>query len=56
MPQQSTEQIAQNLQQNLFIMRFVLGLFKPRKIILGTDFAGEVASKGKDVESFSISN
>ncbi len=37
-----------------FIMRFVLGLFKPRKIILGTDFAGEVISIGKNVKSFNI--
>jgi NADPH:quinone reductase-like Zn-dependent oxidoreductase len=35
-------------------MRFVLGLFKPRKIILGTDFAGEVITLGKNVKSFSI--
>ena len=33
-----------NLTAKPFIMRFVLGLFKPRKIILGTDFAGEVES------------
>jgi NADPH:quinone reductase-like Zn-dependent oxidoreductase len=37
-----------------FIMRFALGLFRPRKIILGTDFAGEVISIGKNVKSFSI--
>lgn len=37
-----------------FIMRFVLGLFKPRKIILGTDFAGEVISIGRNVKSFNI--
>ncbi len=39
-----------------FIMRFVLGLFKPRKIILGTDFAGEVVSIGKNVESFKVND
>jgi NADPH:quinone reductase-like Zn-dependent oxidoreductase len=43
-----------NLTAKPFIMRFVLGLFKPRKIILGTDFAGEVKSIGKNVKSFSI--
>ena len=41
-----------NLTAKPFIMRFILGLFKPRKIILGTDFAGEVISIGKNVESF----
>ncbi len=45
-----------NLTAKPFIMRFVLGFFKPRKIILGTDFAGEVASIGSNVESFSIGN
>lgn len=43
-----------NLTARPFIMRFVLGLFKPGKIILGTDFAGEITSKGKNVESFNI--
>ena len=41
-----------NLTANPFIMRFVLGLFKPRKTILGTDFAGKVESTGKNVKSF----
>ena len=31
-----------NLTAKPFIMRFFLGLFKPRKIILGTDFAGQI--------------
>ena len=43
-----------NLTAKPFIMRFVLGLFKPRKTILGTDFAGELISIGKNVKSFSI--
>ena len=43
-----------NLTAKPFIMRFVLGLFKPKKIILGTDFAGEVVSIGKNVTSFKI--
>lgn len=41
-----------NLTAKPFIMRFVLGLFKPRKTILGTDFAGKVESTGKNVKSF----
>ena len=41
-----------NLTAQPFIMRFFLGLFKPRKIIIGTDFAGEVVSVGKHVTSF----
>lgn len=45
-----------NLTAKPFIMRFVLGLFKPRKIILGTDFAGEVIALGKNVKSFRIGN
>jgi len=43
-----------NLTAKPFIMRFVLGLIKPRKIILGTDFAGEVTSIGKDIKSFNV--
>ncbi|MBI1228300.1 MAG: zinc-binding dehydrogenase [Bacteroidetes bacterium] len=43
-----------NLTAKPFIMRFVLGFFKPRKIILGTDFAGQIISKGKGVKSFEI--
>ena len=43
-----------NLTANPFIMRFILGLFKPRKIILGTDFAGEVVTTGKNVKSFNV--
>jgi NADPH:quinone reductase-like Zn-dependent oxidoreductase len=43
-----------NLTAKPFIMRFILGLFKPGKIILGTDFAGEVSSTGKNVKSFKI--
>lgn len=43
-----------NLTARPFIMRFFLGLRKPRKIILGTDFAGEVAATGKNVDSVRI--
>jgi NADPH:quinone reductase-like Zn-dependent oxidoreductase len=37
-----------------FIMRFVLGLLRPKKIILGTDFSGVIVSKGKNVKSFNV--
>jgi len=43
-----------NLTATPFIMRFALGLFKPKETVLGTDFAGEVVSLGKDVKSFAI--
>lgn len=43
-----------NLTAKPFIMRFVLGLFKPRKIGLGTDFAGKVIAIGENVSSFSV--
>ncbi len=43
-----------NLQAKPFIMRFVLGFFKPKKIILGTDFAGEVVAVGEKVNSIKI--
>lgn len=37
-----------------FIMRFVNGLFKPKKQILGTDFAGQIETVGKNVTNFKI--
>ena len=43
-----------NLTAKPFIMRFVLGLLKPRKIILGTDFAGEIVAIGKNIKSFNV--
>ena len=43
-----------NLTAKPFIMRFVLGLFKPRQTILGTDFAGKVEAIGKNVKSFGV--
>jgi len=43
-----------NLTAKPFLMRFFLGFFKPRKIILGTDFAGEVITTGKNIKSFTI--
>ncbi len=43
-----------NLTAKPFIMRFVLGLLKPRQAILGTDFAGEVLQVGKKVNTVKI--
>lgn len=37
-----------------FIVRLVGGLFKPRKHILGNEFAGEIESHGSKVTSFKI--
>jgi len=45
-----------NLTAKPFIMRFALGLFKPKKQILGTEFAGVVNSIGSDVKSYKISD
>lgn len=41
-----------NLMAKPFFMRFMLGLFRPKKIILGTDFAGEVVAIGQDVSTY----
>jgi NADPH:quinone reductase-like Zn-dependent oxidoreductase len=35
-----------------FIVRFVSGLFRPKKFILGCEFAGEIEAVGKNVKSF----
>jgi NADPH:quinone reductase-like Zn-dependent oxidoreductase len=45
-----------NLTAKPFIMRFILGLFTPKKIILGTDFAGEVIAIGKNIKSFKVND
>ena len=37
-----------------FFMRLVTGLFKPRRPITGTDFAGEIEAIGEDVTSFKV--
>jgi NADPH:quinone reductase-like Zn-dependent oxidoreductase len=42
------------LQAKPFIKRFVYGLWKPKKIILGTDFAGEVISVGRNITSYNL--
>lgn len=38
-----------NLTAKPFIMRFLIGLFRPKKPILGTDFAGEILAVGKNI-------
>jgi len=43
-----------NLTAKPFVMRFVLGLTKPRKIRIGTDFAGKVEAIGKNITSFQV--
>ena len=43
-----------NLTGKPFIMHFVLGFFRPRKIVLGTDFAGEVVEMGKNIKDFKV--
>ncbi|MBK6546198.1 MAG: NAD(P)-dependent alcohol dehydrogenase [Saprospiraceae bacterium] len=37
-----------------FIVRFFSGLFSPKNKILGSEFAGEIETMGKDVKSFNI--
>lgn len=43
-----------NLTAQPFIMRFVLGLFKPREALIGTDFSGEVVEVGAKVSHFKV--
>ncbi|WP_425640005.1 NAD(P)-dependent alcohol dehydrogenase [Algoriphagus yeomjeoni] len=43
-----------NLTGKPFIMHLMLGLVKPRKIVLGTDFAGVVVAIGKNIDSFQV--
>ncbi|MGA9325730.1 MAG: NAD(P)-dependent alcohol dehydrogenase [Salegentibacter sp.] len=43
-----------NLTAKPFIMRFVLGFFKPAKVILGTDLAGEIEAVGKNIQDFKV--
>jgi NADPH:quinone reductase-like Zn-dependent oxidoreductase len=37
-----------------FVARFITGIFKPKKQIPGTEFAGEIEAVGKNVMSFNI--
>ena len=41
-----------NLRAKPFIMRFFMGLFKPKNPILGTEFSGDIEAVGKAVTSF----
>jgi len=43
-----------NLTAKPFIMRFPLGLLKPKNQILGTEFAGDIEAIGKDVTTFNV--
>ena len=43
-----------NLTAKPFVMRFGLGLFKPKNPILGTDFAGVIEALGKKVTNFKV--
>ena len=43
-----------NLRAKPFIMRFMLGLFKPNNPIMGTEFAGDIEAIGKAVSSFKV--
>jgi NADPH:quinone reductase-like Zn-dependent oxidoreductase len=45
-----------NLTAKPFIMRFVLGLLRPTKIILGTDYAGEVVEVGGNVKNVKLND
>ena len=44
-----------NLKAKPLIMRPILGVFKPKRIILGTDFAGEITAIGKNIKSYIFS-
>lgn len=43
-----------NLRAKPFIMRFSMGLFKPKNPILGTEFAGDIQAVGEAVTSFKV--
>jgi NADPH:quinone reductase-like Zn-dependent oxidoreductase len=43
-----------NLRAEPFIMRFFMGLFKPKNPILGTEFAGDIEAVGNAVTSLKI--
>ena len=45
-----------NLTAKPFLMRFLLGLFKPKKIILGTDFSGKIVAVGNNVKSHVVND
>ncbi len=37
-----------------FIMRFFIGFMKPKRLVLGTDFSGEVVKVGKSVDQYKV--
>ena len=37
-----------------FIMRFIMGVFKPKKLIPGTEFAGKIEAVGNNVSSYRV--
>lgn len=39
---------------NYFVSRFLTGLFRPKKIVAGSEFAGEVVEVGSEVTNFKI--
>ncbi|NNL01814.1 MAG: NAD(P)-dependent alcohol dehydrogenase [Eudoraea sp.] len=43
-----------NLRAKPFIMRFTMGLFKPKKKIPGTEFAGDVVKVGQAVDTLNV--
>ena len=43
-----------NLRAKPFIMRFTMGLFKPKKKIPGTEFAGDIVNVGQGVDTFKV--
>ena len=43
-----------NLRAKPHIMRLFLGLLKPKKPVMGTEFSGDVEAVGKDVSLFKI--
>lgn len=43
-----------NLTGKPLIMHLMLGLLKPRKIIMGTDFAGQIVEVGKNINTFQV--
>lgn len=45
-----------NLTAKPFIMRFIIGFTKPKKVILGTDFAGKVEAVGKNITSLNVND
>lgn len=45
-----------NLTAKPFIMRIILGLIRPKRKILGTDFSGTIEAIGQDVKSYKLND